>query len=139
MRKIRVALGSDDGKSILPDHMGQAKDFYVFDISEDGSSVSVDVRKNTSPEENRHGLDEKRVSVTGILEDCDVLLASRMSPNFVKLRDRTKFQPVISKISDIEDCMKLLAANFDHLWGLVDQRRRGARPKEIPVLKGDQS
>ncbi len=139
MKKLRVALGSDDGKSILPDHMGQAKDFYVFDISEDGSSVLVDVRKNTSPKESRHGLDEKRVSVMEILEDCDVFLASRMSPNFVKLRDRTKFQPVISKISDIEESMKLLAANFDHLWGLVDQRRRGARPKEIPVLNGDQS
>jgi len=135
MRTIRIGLGSNDGRTIVKDHMGQAKDFYVFDLSEKGDYRQVDKRSNTSPEEEKHGLDEKRVSVMDILKDCQVFVGGRMSPNFVKVRDRTKFQPMVSKIYDIDAFMKAVAKDFDRIYDLVDERRRGKRPKEIPVIE----
>jgi len=135
MRTLRLALGSDDGKEILRDHMGQAKEFLVFDVSEDGEYVLVERRENTSPEEKgKHGLDRKRISVMDILKDCQVLVGGRMSPNFVKLRDNSKFQPIVSKIPDIGTFMRKLSEEFDRIYELVERRRRGERPKEIPTL-----
>ena len=135
MRRIRVAVGSNDGQNVVRDHMGEAKNFYLFDVSEDGTYTQVDIRKNTSPEEKRHGLDEKRVSVMEILSDTDVLVGGHLSPNFIKLRDRTRFQPLISKVPSIDDSMKVLIQRFERVFALVEARRRGERPKEIPVLE----
>lgn len=33
MKSLRVVMGSDDGEVIVLDHMGEAKDFYIFDFS----------------------------------------------------------------------------------------------------------
>ena len=136
MRKLRIGLASNDGKTILDDHMGQAKDFYVFDVLEDGTYQLVEKKKNTSPEEEgKHGLDKKRSSVMDILNDCSVFVGGRMSPNFVKVRDNTKVQPVISKILEIPAFMEAFTKNFEHIYQLVEQRQNGERPKEIPTLE----
>jgi len=136
MGKLRIGLASNDGKAILDDHMGQAKDFYVFDVSEDGTYQLVEKKKNTSPEEEgKHGLDKKRTSVMDILHDCCIFVGGRMSPNFVKVRDNTGVQPVVSKILEIPAFMQVFAKNFEHIYQLVELRRRGERPKEIPILE----
>ena len=102
MRKIRVILGSNDGENIIPDHMGTARDFCIFDVFEDGRSVLVEKRKNTSPEEDenesKHGDVRKLGAAMGVFEDCDVVLGKRGSPNFVRMRDNTEFQPVVTRV-----------------------------------------
>ncbi len=136
MRKLRIGLASNDGKAISDDHMGQARDFYVFDVSEDGTYQLVEKKKNTSPEEKgKHGLDRKRTSVMDILHDCCIFVGGRMSPNFVKVRDNTGVQPVISKVLEIPAFMQVFAKNFEHISQLVEQKQKGERPKEIPILE----
>ena len=136
MKKLRIGLASNDGKTILNDHMGQARNFYVFDVLEDGTYQLIEKKDNTSPEEEgKHGLDKKRTSVMDILRGCCVFVGGRMSPNFVKLRDNTEVQPVISKVSEISTFMQTFTRNFEHIYQLVEQRKNGERPKEIPVLE----
>jgi len=138
VRKIRVALGSNDGENIIPDHMGTAKDFYIFDLFEDGSSVLVEKRENTSPEEDesesKHG-DVKKLKVAmWIFNDCDVVLDRRGSPNFVRMRDTTEFQPVVTRVDSFADSVIELARSFDEIYGLVERRKRGERPQAIPIV-----
>jgi len=135
MKKIKVALGSNDGKSIFPSHMGLSKDFYIYLLSEDGKYEIVEKRKNISPKETKHGDTRKMKMVMEILKDCDVFVGRRLSPNFIKLRDNTKFQPVVTDIESISEFMEALSKSFDKIYTLVDSRRRGERPKEIPVIK----
>jgi hypothetical protein len=138
VKKIRVALGSNDGENIIPDHMGTAKDFYIFDLFEDGSSVLVEKRENTSPEEDesesKHG-DVKKLKVAmWIFQDCDVVLGRRGSPNFVRMRDTTEFQPVVTKVDSLSGSVLELARSFDEIYGLVELRKRGERPQAIPII-----
>lgn len=138
MRKIRVALGSNDGENIILDHMGTARDFYIFDLFEDGSSVLVEKRENTSPEEDesesKHG-DVKKLKVAmWIFKDCDVVLGRRGSPNFVRMRDTTEFQPVVTKVDSISGSVLELPKSFDEIYGLVERRKRGERPQAIPII-----
>ena len=142
MKSIRVVIGSDDGEVIIPDHMGEAKDFYIFDLAEDGRSILVEKRANTSPEEtdeNEHGSPKKLRSASAIFGDCDVVLGRHGSPNFIRMRDSSKFQPVVTRIGSIPDTVQELGHSFSDIYALVERRRHGERPKVIPILRpGDE-
>jgi len=138
MKNIRVVMGSDDGEVIIPDHMGEAKHFYIFDFSEDGQSIFVEKRSNTSPEEtdeDGHGSAKKLRSASAIFGDCDIVLGKHRSPNFVKMRDNTRFQPVVTRIDSISGTRQELGHSFSAIYALVERRRRGERPIEIPILR----
>lgn len=138
MRKIRLALSSNDGKNIIPDHMGTANDFFVFDLFEDGSSILVEKRKNTSPQENEkrtdHGDLKKLQAAMKILEDCDVVLGRKPSPNFVRMRDTTRFQPVVTQLPVLSATLIELARSFEEIYALVERRNRGEKPQIMPIV-----
>jgi len=138
MRKIRVVLGSNDGENIIPDHMGTARGFYIFDLFEDGRSVLVEKRKNTSPvedeNESKHGDVRKLGAAMGVFEDCEVVLGRRGSPNFVRMRDNTRFQPVVTRVEAVSDSMHELTESFEEIHDLVERRKRGERPQAIPII-----
>jgi hypothetical protein len=138
MRRIRVALGSNDGEHITPDHMGTAKDFLVYDLFEDSRWLLVEKRENTSPKEDdsqsKHGdVNKLRVAI-GVFEDCDVVVGRRASPNFVRMRDNSQFQPVVTRADSISESMLCLAAAFEELHSLVEERKAGGRPQAIPII-----
>jgi predicted Fe-Mo cluster-binding NifX family protein len=135
MRKIRIALGSNDGESIFPGHMGMAEDFYVYELFEDGNLSFVEKRKNTSPEvEEKHGLPAKMKAAMEIFKDADIIIGRRMSPNFIKIGANTKFQPVVVEIDRISEITKEVAKSFDEIYSLVEQRKKSIRSREIPKL-----
>ena len=136
MRKLRIVAGSNDGANIIPDHMGTAQDFYIFDLFEDGRSRLVEKRANTSPQEEEgvHGDPKKLAVASDIFADCDVVLGRRGSPNFVRMRDNSRFQPVLTDVASLSDSMVGLAETFDEVYALVERRRRGERPQVIPTV-----
>ena len=135
MRKMRIALGSNDGKNILSGHMGEAKDFYLYDVFENGEIQFIEKRENTSPQEGgKHGLNEKRNAVMELLPDAEVFIGNKMSPNFVKIACNTKCQPVVVKINVISDAISALAKSFDKIYTLVEQRKHGNFFREIPKI-----
>ncbi|MDO9576197.1 MAG: NifB/NifX family molybdenum-iron cluster-binding protein [bacterium] len=135
MKKIRIALGSNDGEKIFLGHMGMARDFYIYDLFENGNLNFVEKRKNTSPEtEDKHGLPEKMKVCMKIFKDADVIIGRKMSPNFVKIASNTKFQPVVMEIDRISEIMKEVVKSFNEIYDFVEQRKKGNRPKEIPKL-----
>ena len=136
MRKLRIVAGSNDGANIIPDHMGTAQDFYIFDLFEDGRSLLVEKRANTSPEEEEgvHGDPKKLAVAADIFADCDVVLGRRGSPNFVRMRDNSRFQPVLTGVASLSDSMVGLAETFDEIYALVERRRQGERPQVIPTV-----
>jgi len=134
VRKIRIALGSEDGVNIYPSHLGMADRFYIYDLLGNGDYRFIEKRVNLSPQEREHADPEKRKAVTEILKDCDIFVGRRLSPNFVKLRDNTRFQPVVTEIDAISDFMDELGNFFPHIFDLVKRRKEGERPREIPRI-----
>lgn len=135
MNKIRIALGSNDGKRIVPSHMGMAEYFYIYDLFEDRKSDFIEMRKNTSlNEEGKHGIGEKMKACIEIFKDADVVIGRRISPNFINMSAKTRFQPVVIEVDEISEIMKEVVKSFDEIHNLVEQREKGNRPKEIPKL-----
>lgn len=135
MKKIRIALGSNDGKNIVLDHMGDAKYFLIYDLFENGQWKFLEKRKNISPKETKHGDINKLKRAMEIFKDSDIVLARKISPNYIKMRDDTKFQPVVTKIDSISGSMLELGRSFGEIYNLVERRKRVERPKEIPIIR----
>jgi len=134
---IRVALGSEDGKVIIDDHLGEAPYFYLYDITEDEITF-VEKRINDAPEEKVHGDPRKRKRVQEILKDSDVLLARQVSTSFVKMKDRGKWQPVVVKdVVYIEEGLKLVQKYFGTINNMVKQRRQGNPSGKIVLIQKD--
>jgi len=134
MRKLRIALGSKEGTNISPTHLGMAEIFYIYELWENGNYKLIEKRVNESPQERKHADPVKRKAITEILQDCDLFVGRRMSPNFTEIRDSTKFQPVVTEIEPIADFMDELTNFFPHLFDLVERRGRGEHPQEIPRI-----
>ena len=111
-----------------------ADKFYIYDLLGNGDYRFIEKRVNRSPQEIRHADPEKREAITEILKDCDIFVGRRLSPNFVKLRDNTRFQPIVTEIDAISDFIDELRNFFPHIFDLVKRRKEGERPREIPKI-----
>ena len=135
MRTVRIIIGSNDGEKIFRAHMGTAKSFHVYDLSEDGTFKVVAKRENTTRDIEDHESSEKMKAVMDIISDADVVVGRRMSPNFKRMAAKTRLQPVVVEMDSLEEIMSRLSKSFDEIISLVEQRRSGSFPEEIPVLK----
>lgn len=135
MNKLRIVIGSNDGENMVPTHMGDTDNFYVYDLFEDGKSILIERRKNTSPDENgKHGRSEKMNAILEIIKDSQVVIGMKMSPNFKNISAKTKFQPVVINISSIPAIMETLVKSFDRIYDLVQQKKQNIVSEEIPIL-----
>jgi len=102
---IKVACGTDDGKTFTGNHFGDSKYFLIYELGQNGFSLK-EKRENKSPEEKEHGNPKKAESISELLKDVDVIMSLAMGPNIVRMRK--SFIPAISRIVEIEAAMKKL-------------------------------
>lgn len=135
MKSMKIAIGITSGKINLKAHAGDNPYFNIYELYEDGTYKLLKEIENKAPEEKKHADERKMRGVMELLGDIDVIVGGLMSPNFLNLRDKTKIQPVLSKIEDIDIFLNSLYLKFDYIYGLIKKRKRGEFPKEIPLFK----
>ncbi len=133
MRRMRLALGSDDGVTIVDTHMGDTARFHIYDLFEDSKSEPVDTRDNPALD-GGHGKAEKMKAILAMLDDVDVVVARRMSPNFRRIASGARQQPVVVAAEVIDDALASLHAAFDTISELTKRRGEGERFDTIPEL-----
>jgi len=131
MRKLRLALGSNDGNEIINGHMGEAKYFYIYEIDETGKYSLIDKRVNNSPREEHHGDENKLKGTSAIFNDCSVVVARHKSPNFIRMSEKTRFQPVVIRKEQISNVLTAFKDIFDTVYEYAERRNKGERFKEI--------
>ncbi len=135
MEKLKVAIGSNDGKSINKGHMGESKYFYIYEVYDNGNFREIDKRINNTPEEKKHADENKRNKAIEIFKDCDVIVGKMLSPNFLKIAENTKYQPVVINRNSIKDIMDELHKIFNDIQEKVERRRKGETFKEVPMIR----
>ena len=133
MKQFRVALGSNDGVTIADTHMGDTARFHVYDLFEDARSEPVDTRDNPALD-GGHGKPEKMKAIVAMLKDVDVVVARKLSPNFRRIAEGTRHQPVVVDADRIDETLERLHAAFDMICGLAERRGEGERFDTIPEL-----
>ncbi|MBW2119725.1 MAG: hypothetical protein JRH09_17645 [Deltaproteobacteria bacterium] len=133
MKKIRLCIGSNDGKNIAKTHMGDTECFYIYDVFENSEHLFIEKRINISKNMG-HAKTEKMKGVIKIIEDSDVLVARKKSPNFIKIANRTKYQPVVVKAEKIPDVLMILCESFQEIYKHITRRKNGEMFDTIPEL-----
>ncbi len=116
---VKVAVASDDGEKLKKDHFGEAKYFFIYEISEKEIKF-LERRENTSKEERFHGDPEKAKSIGEILRDVDILLGFQMGPNVQRMKER--FLTVISRYEDIKENLEIIKENIERFEDLVKEK-----------------
>ncbi|MFO8072458.1 MAG: tRNA (N6-threonylcarbamoyladenosine(37)-N6)-methyltransferase TrmO [Polyangia bacterium] len=133
MDGFRVCIGSNDGESVVKTHMGETERFFVYDVSRNGETEFVEKRNNEAIDMG-HASGEKMKAVMAILDDVDVFVAIKNSPNFERIAAKSKHQPVVVNRTNVKGVLELLARSFDEIDELVTARRNGRRDGVIPQL-----
>ena len=133
MRKFRICIGSNDGKTMAKTHMGDTQKFYCYDLVSSSESLFVGERVNVAREMD-HAQSDKMKSVIALLKDVDIFVAQQKSPNFIKIAKQTKYQPVVVDVENIPEIISLLQDEFDLIDSYVQRRRNGEFFEMIPEL-----
>lgn len=116
---MKLAVSTEDEKSITKDHFGEGEYFLIYEISSQGYRL-LEKRENTSPEEEEHGSEEKARGIMGILEDVPVLLGYQFGPNIMRIK--RNFLPIVSRERRIVDALKMLCENYETVKMYEEER-----------------
>lgn len=76
-RKIRVAVASSDG-IVVNSHFGRARDFYIYEVSENEDTVLLEKRELVPICEAGNHDEERLQDNVKRLSDCDYVAVSRI-------------------------------------------------------------
>jgi len=105
---IRVAVATDDGKSLYDKLFHSAKFFAIYDIL-GRSPTKVEMRVNTRRES------KSAASVLEILRDCEVLIAKKFDSKLKELVEARGIITVETAKDDVESAVLEVAENISRL------------------------
>jgi hypothetical protein len=129
---MRICIGSQDGETIATTHMGDTEHFYLYDLTPAGATF-VAQRDNVAQAMSHAGSD-KMQAILALVSDADILVAQQKSPNFIKIAEQTKYQPVVVNVSDIQAILAMLQDEFEEIYAYVKRRKNGETFTTIPEL-----
>ena len=126
--RLLVAFGTDDGVHLNDDHVGMAKEYLVYEFTDDGQTL-VETRENSKfpgDETMKHGDPEKAKATSAVLAGIDVLVGRKFGPNITRLL--TKFACVVVRTWEVSTAVEAVRANID---SVVEQHNKGLERKHI--------
>ena len=126
--RLLVAFGTDDGVHLNDDHVGMAKEFHVYEFTDDGQTL-VERRQNSKfagDETMMHGDPEKAKATSAVLSGIDVLVGRKFGPNITRLL--TKFACVVVRTREVNSAVEAVRANID---SVVEQHSKGVDRKHL--------
>lgn len=122
--KLLAALATDDGKTFINRHFGDAEKYYIYEINDENYKFikSVD---NTSVEEKQHADPKKARSIIEILKLENVQVVSNLAfgPNINRVK--RKLVPVITAKKTLKAGLEELISNHNiliKLWNKGEKR-----------------
>ncbi|RKZ15924.1 dinitrogenase iron-molybdenum cofactor biosynthesis protein [bacterium] len=124
MAQLRIAVATDDGKSFVGRHFGDAEFYDVYDVSPAGSEFVVRVENQTEEEEG-HADPNKARGIVGILkkQGVQVGLTRIFGPNIKRIK--SKFVCVLTGHEAVSDGLDLIRGNFETVvaeWDKGEER-----------------
>ena len=100
---MKIAIATDDLKTIRSGHFGESKYYRIFTIEND-RIVHEEVRENpyVKNDDHEHG---QAKNIMQLLKDCDLFLARGMGMHSIPKLLRKGKKPVITKTNDISEAL----------------------------------
>ena len=118
-RKIRVAVASSDG-IVVNSHFGRARDFYIYEVSENEDTVLLEKRELVPIcEAGNHDEGRLRDNVKR-LSDCDYVAVSRIGMGALRVMNEYGIA-AMELPGEIEDSLHRIVV-YDQIQGLMTTR-----------------
>lgn len=104
--KITAAVATNDGKTTIKKHFGDADYYYIYEVSAEQFHLLKKIDNSSDVEEERHADPRKAKSVAAVLssENVNTAVAKVFGPNLKRIK--SKFVCVIVNDEQIEDAVK---------------------------------
>lgn len=139
MNELNFIFASNDGITLTSGHFGDAENYYAYKILEHGVIKFDGIIENEfkdTDESTAHGSKQKRQSIISSLSDSiDFIVASHMSPNFNKINANTKICPIVSEITNIDECLAYLKSNSKAIYAIKKSKSENKTVEIIHIKK----
>jgi predicted Fe-Mo cluster-binding NifX family protein len=128
MMDLLIAFSTNDGKTMINEHAGQAKYFDVYRFSKKGTEF-VERRDNSKLKGDKtlkHGDPKKAQATLGSLQAIHVLVARKFGPNLPRLLK--KLLCVLVKANTISDAVEILKK---HMEAVSKEYEKGEQRKHL--------
>ena len=112
MQKLKVAFATDDGKTFMDRHFGDAEYYHVYEIDENNSELINIIKNTTEEEEDIHADPKKAGSIAKLLkqENVQIVVSKIFGPNIKRIKK--KFVCILMKQNSIENGVDIIKSNF---------------------------
>ncbi len=123
---IKVAFATDDGKTFMDRHFGDAEYYDVYEISETDSEFKKRIKNTTEEDdENIHADPEKAKGVAGLFknENIKVVVSKVFGANIKRIKK--KFVCVLMNDNSISESIKNIQQSIhiiDNEWNKGEER-----------------
>jgi len=113
--------------------MGDTDCFYIYDLMENSESKFIEKRVNIA-KDMEHAKADKMKEIIKLVKDAHIFVAQQKSPNFIRIANKTKHQPVVVSADKISDILVVLNNSFLEIHDYVARRKNGEVFRTIPEL-----
>ena len=133
MENLKVAFATDDGKSFIDRHFGDADHFDIYELAISDAKFIKRIENTTEEDSNEIHADPKKAKgILGLLksQDVQVVVSKIFGPNIKRIK--SKFVCVLIKKDEIADCFNTLQNN----WQIInDEWAKGEKREHINLKK----
>ena len=125
MKKLKVAFATDDGKTFMGRHFGDAEQYYIYEIDNENAKFINKIDNTTEEEEDVHADPKKAGSITKLLkqEKVQVVVSKVFGPNIRRIK--RKFVCLLIKEQSIENSIGIIKNNLPKIneeWEIGENR-----------------
>ena len=90
MKKLKVAFATDNGKTFMGRHFGDAEYYDIYEINDKNTEFIKKISNSTEEEEDVHADPQKAKGISNLLleEDVSVVVSKVFGPNIKRIKKK---------------------------------------------------
>jgi predicted Fe-Mo cluster-binding NifX family protein len=116
MNKLKVAFATDDGKTFINRHFGDAEHYHIYEIDKDNAIFIKKIDNTTEEEENVHADPKKAKGIRNLLleENVSAVVSKVFGPNIIRIKK--KFVCIVVKEEFIDESLINVSTNIEKIF-----------------------
>jgi predicted Fe-Mo cluster-binding NifX family protein len=112
MNSFTIAIATNDDIHIADSHFGDAAFFLSYSVSENAITQTGKKENSFQNAEENHNSTEKMNMILSLIDNADILVSRKPSPNFLKIAEKSTKQPVIVDCDNIDEILNTIKSRF---------------------------
>ena len=116
MEKMKIAFATNNGKTFVDSHFGEADYYDIYAIDEEQADFIKRISNTVDEEEEVHADPKKAKGIANLLleEKVSIVVSKIFGPNLKRIKK--KFVCIIVKEDEIEDGIRKVCKNIEKIY-----------------------